>query len=129
VALAVVHAEADAVAQAELAHPPCAGERKDLLGARFAGELENRLGLLRVVHHFDVAPCAQVARQVERDSAARVGDVHAIERQVGGAAQVEPAAREAARQDEDEELFQTTRLMSRPGTTTTFFTFWPATNF
>src|SRR6185503_9354791 len=129
VALAVVHAEADAVAQPKFAHPPGAGERKDLLGARLAGELEDRLGLFRVAYQLHVAAGAEVARQVERDPCGRVRYVHAAERQVGGAAQVEPAPGERPREKDDEEFSQTTRLTSRPGTTITFFTFSPATNF
>src|SRR6185436_8722204 len=127
-ALAVVHAEVHPVGEAELAHAAGAGERKDDLLARFLRQLEDGVGAARVVDHLGVGAGLEAALQVERDAALRVQDVDGLERHRRRAAQMEPAA--CKRQDEEGgERSQTTRFTSRPGTTTTFFTLCPATNF
>src|SRR5688572_21313506 len=127
-AFGVVHAEADAVAQPVLAHAPGRGERQDHLLARLVAELQGGVGARRLVDHPGVGAGLDVALEVERDAAARARDVERLERHLRRAAQAKAAAREH-HQDHEEELFQTTRFTRRPGTTTTFFTFCPATNF
>src|SRR6266850_2252655 len=126
-ALAVVQAKADAVAQLELAHAARPGQRKDFLQACFFGELQHGVRLLRVIDDLGIGSGLDIALEIERDAARGARHVNRAERHLRRAAQPEAAAREREAKNGDEDSHQTTRLTSRPGTTTTFFTLWPAT--
>src|SRR6185436_9640198 len=82
-------------------------------------EFEDRLRLLRVVHHGGPGAGLDVAPQVEPDAASR-GQVDRLERQLGRAAQLKAAACEDGERDEGEEAHQTTMLIRRLGMTMTF---------
>src|SRR3546814_8114791 len=53
--------------------------------------------LLRIVDHLGVGPGLDVALEIEREAAARAGDVERLEGHVRRAAQLEAAAREIGR--------------------------------
>ena len=101
-ALAVVHAKDDAVAQLEFAHAAGRGERQDRACrvVRLLDELEHRLGFFRVVDQGVVrVPDWMLRLRSSADAGRKCGrQVERLERQVGGAAQLEPAAREQQRE-------------------------------
>jgi hypothetical protein len=88
-----VHAERNAVAQLVFTHAPGGRERQDQPVADLLAELEHRLRLFRIGDHFGVGAGLHVAPEIQRDArAAGRRQVDRLERQVGGAAQLEAAA-------------------------------------